>query len=84
IKTSHLSTEAVEILTEYLYDNFKGLDWVFNSNIRRAYPWYFIKLLHRLLPISLMKIQYKVKRESYHSFLKKMVEVKKDFRNLKR
>lgn len=84
IKTSNLSTEAVEILTEYLYDNFKGLDWIFNSNIRRTYPWYFIKLLHRLLPISLMKIQYKIKRESYYSFLKKMVKIKKDFRDLKR
>ncbi|MFW9905195.1 MAG: B12-binding domain-containing radical SAM protein [Candidatus Thorarchaeota archaeon] len=84
IRTSNLSTEAVEILTEYLYDNFKGLDWVFSSNIRRAYPWYFIKLLHRLLPISLMKIQYKIKRESYYSFLKKMIMIKKEFRDLKR
>ncbi|MFX1539003.1 MAG: B12-binding domain-containing radical SAM protein, partial [Promethearchaeota archaeon] len=65
IKTSNLSTEAVEILTEYLYDNFKGLDWLFNTNIRRVYPWYFIKLLRRLFPISLMKIHYKIKRENY-------------------
>ncbi len=84
IKTSNLTTEAVEILTEYLYDNFKGLDWVFNSNIRRAYPWYFIKLLHRLFPLALIKIYYKIKRENYSSFLKKMAMNKKDFRDLKR
>ena len=84
IRTSNLSTEAVEILTEYLYDDFKGLDWIFNTNIRRAYPRYFIRLLRRLLPISLIKIHSKIKRENYYSFLKKMAMIKKDFRDLKR
>ncbi|UCG00687.1 MAG: B12-binding domain-containing radical SAM protein [Candidatus Heimdallarchaeota archaeon] len=84
IKTSYLTTDAVEILTEYLYDNFKSLDWIFHTNLRRAYPWYFLKLLRRLLPLSLIKIHHKIKRENYNSFLKKMVMIKKDFRNLKR
>ncbi|MFX1515850.1 MAG: cobalamin-dependent protein [Promethearchaeota archaeon] len=84
IKSKYLSTKAIEILTEYLYDNFKGLDWIFNTNIRRAYPRYFIQLLRRLLPISLMKVHSKSKRENYYSFLKKMAMIKKDFRDLKR
>ena len=84
IKSTYLSTEAIEILTEYLYDNFKGRDWIFNTNIRRAYPRYFIQLLRRLLPISLIKISYQIKRENYYSFLKKMAKIKKDFRDLKR
>ncbi|MFX0125020.1 MAG: B12-binding domain-containing radical SAM protein, partial [Candidatus Hodarchaeota archaeon] len=84
IKTLYLSTEELEILNEYLYDNFKGLDWIFNSNIRRAYPWYFFKLLRRLFPLTLMKFHYKIKREPYSSFLKKMAIIKKDFRDLKR
>ena len=84
IKTSHLTTEGVEILTEYLYDNFKGLDWIFASNIRRFYPWYFIKLLCRLFPLTIIKINYKVKRKKYHDFLKEMAKNKKDFRDLKK
>ncbi len=84
IKTSYLTTEEVEILTEYLYDNFKSLDWLFNTNIRRAYPWYFIKLLRRLIPLSLIKNYYRIKRKPYRDFLKTMAKIKKDFRDLKR
>lgn len=84
IRTKYLTTEEVEILTEYLYDNFKDLEWIFRSNIHRAYPWYFIKLLYRLTPLALTKGYYKITRKNYSDFLKKMATNKKDFRNLKR
>ena len=84
IKTSHLTTEEVEIMTEYLYDNFKGVDWIFSSNISRVYPWYFIKLLGRLIPLALTRNYYRIKRKSYRDYLKAMALMKRDFRNLKR
>ncbi len=83
-KTSYLDTEEVEILTEYLYDKFKDLSWLLNNNIRRNYPTYFIKLLIRLAPLSLRKNYFRIKRKKYSYFLKEMVKIKKDFRNLKR
>jgi radical SAM superfamily enzyme YgiQ (UPF0313 family) len=84
IKTSYLNTEQVQILTEYLYDNFKDLKWFLNSNIRRNYPTYFIKLLIRLAPLSLHKNYYRIKRKKYYNFLEEMARIKKDFRDLKR
>lgn len=84
IKTSNLTTEEVEILVEFLYDKFKGIDWVINSNIRRAYPWYFIKLLWRLAPLALKRNYYRITRRSYRDYLKAMALRKKNFRDLKR
>ena len=84
VKTFYLTSEEVEILTEYLYDNFKGLDWIVTSNIRRTYPWHFIKLLWRLIPLALTKNYYRITRKRYRDFLKEMAMIKKDFRDLKR
>ncbi|MFX0126330.1 MAG: B12-binding domain-containing radical SAM protein, partial [Candidatus Hodarchaeota archaeon] len=83
-KTSYLSTEEVEILTEFLYDKFKSIDWMINSNIRRTYPWYFIKLLWRLAPLTLKRNYYRITRKSYREYLKAMALRKKNFRDLKR
>ncbi|MFW9990934.1 MAG: B12-binding domain-containing radical SAM protein [Candidatus Odinarchaeota archaeon] len=82
IKTAYLSSEEIEILTEYLYDNFRDLNWILNSNIRRVYPWYFIKLISRFIPLIYLKARYKIKRKNYRDFLREMAVIKRDFRNL--
>ncbi len=84
INTTHLTREEVEILTEWAYDNFKGIDWVFTSNIARLYPWYFIKLLIRLSPLAVKRNYYRIKKRSYRDYLKDMALLKKEFRDLKR
>lgn len=84
VKTTYLTTKEVEILTEYLYDNFKGIDWIFNSNIRRYYPWYFFKLLIRLTPLAIIRNYYRITRKNYSDFLRRIALFKKEFRDLKR
>ncbi|MFX1513483.1 MAG: B12-binding domain-containing radical SAM protein [Promethearchaeota archaeon] len=86
IKTNYLSRNEVEILTESLYDKFMDFDWFLNTNIRRVYPWYFIKIFTRFIPRLLRKGFYKITDvKNYHEYLlEEIVLLKKEFRELQR
>ncbi|TXT58676.1 MAG: putative Radical SAM domain protein [Promethearchaeota archaeon] len=84
VGTEFLTKEQVELLTEYLYDNFLSVKWIFETNIGRNYPWYFLKVIKNFSPRIIKKLYYKIHpNKTYVDLLREMISFKKKFRDIR-
>ena len=85
VRTNYLNKEELELLFRRLWTYFYNLEWAKWTNLRRQYPWYFLKTILTKIPEKIKDSIFLLsKAKGEQELVQERKELEMEFLNLKK